>query len=93
MERTCKICKNNRIKFNDCGSLKEEVTYDKWVVKKVPIMVKNKEKISKRTIKVEVKCSKEELLRAFENSLPKLMQHTFNIYHQYEMVDNVKKSH
>jgi hypothetical protein len=54
-------------------------------------MVKNEEKISKRTNKVEVKCSKEELLRV-KKSLPKFLQHTFNIYHHYEMVDTVKKT-
>lgn len=82
---------NLEIDVNDCEDWSEKVKYEQWAVKKVAVIVKNEEKLCQRTVKVEVECSKSDLLNEFKKSLPKVLQHVANICHQYSAVDKIKK--
>lgn len=61
------------------------------MTKKIPIVVKNVEKLSLRTFKTTVRCSKQELVMTFKEYFPKIMKHTANINHQYTSLDTIKK--
>lgn len=63
----------------DSEDMTEYVSYEKWMTKNIPIVVKNVEKLSLRTFKTIVRCSKRELVMTFKEYFPKIMKHTANI--------------
>lgn len=90
LERNCKSCETADIHINDFNA-EEETSYEKWVKSKVTYTVKGKEKICIKTEKVEVKCTKIELVTIMKDSVPKYMRHIANMRHQYQALDSVKK--
>ena len=56
--------------------------YYQWIISKEKRMIKGKEKVVQKTIKEELKCSKEHL-----TVISKFLQHINNITHQYKVID------
>lgn len=55
LQRDCENCSNTEIKFNDFNGT-EKTSFEKWVLKKIPIMVKGKIKLCQKTIKITEHC-------------------------------------
>ncbi|KAG8241924.1 hypothetical protein J6590_108299 [Homalodisca vitripennis] len=92
LERKCQICRSKKVIFNtETHNLDEVVCYDKWILKNVPVLLKGKEKIVKKNIKENIKCTKRQLMKELIECLPRYMQHVANINHQYHAVDEIKK--
>lgn len=91
LERTCNFCLKKNIKTLETEDDTEHVSYEKWVTKKIPIVVKKVERLSLKTFKTTVTCTKKDLVKAFKEYLPKIMIHTANINHQYRILDTIKK--
>lgn len=90
LERICKDCRNKKITFNDFDE-NDFITYDRWVIKNVGVIIKGKEKQCKKCIKETVKTTKKSLVGLFNSNLPVYMQHIANLIHQIRSIQNLKQ--
>lgn len=78
------------IKFQDFER-EHLIVYQRWVTKKMKIIVKGEEKICQKTVKEEVTCMQEELVSILEDSVVKFLMHVRNINHQQTIMNGIKK--
>ncbi|GBN77795.1 hypothetical protein AVEN_59587-1 [Araneus ventricosus] len=78
--------------FYKDGDLTTKIKFERWVTKKVKVIIHGNEKISQKTVKETVECSKQELLKAFMKSMPTFMQHVNNVNHQHQIINKIKEN-
>ncbi|CAH1108130.1 unnamed protein product, partial [Psylliodes chrysocephalus] len=85
IERKCLMCKDKTFQFNTFNA-NENTSFKKWITKSFNVKIKEKEKICKRILKDEVKCTKGEMIKLLKEGFPKYMIHVLNMKHQYKMI-------
>ena len=68
------------------------VTYPQWCSKKVEMEKDGEKSVSTITVKDMVESSQVELVKAFQESLPKLKMHIFNIKWQYRVYRQIRQN-
>lgn len=90
LERCCKIC-NNRMLQTIIENEEAPAEYHKWVTNKCPAIIKGKETIVQRTIKIKILTTKQQLYETFCEDIPKFMVHISNMYHQQNQIREIKE--
>ncbi|GBM80293.1 hypothetical protein AVEN_75205-1 [Araneus ventricosus] len=91
LERTCQEC-NKKIVTTLYYDPQTKIKFERWVTKKVKVIIHGNEKISQKTVKVTVECSKQELFKEFLKSMPTFMQHVINVNHQHQIINKIKEN-
>ncbi|GBO02173.1 ERI1 exoribonuclease 3, partial [Araneus ventricosus] len=91
LERTCQEC-NKKIVTTLYYDPQTKIKFELWVTKKVKVIIHGNEKISQKTVKETVECSKQELFKEFMKSMPTFMQHVNNVNHQHQIINKIKEN-
>lgn len=91
LERKCVKCSSKQVTLSTFNE-SDTIIYHRWVVKSGRIVVKGKEKISKKTVKETVKTTYKLILEKLDSVLKKFMQHLANIKNQFSAVQFVKQN-
>lgn len=87
VSRTCHICKNKVIPYNEFSN-DQEIEYYEWG--------RDKKKVGQKEINITKKFKRttriRNLILKLEDSLPKFFSHTENILNQYQIITELKKS-
>lgn len=87
VSRTCQICKNKVIPYNEFSN-DQEIEYYEWG--------RDKKKVGQKEINITKKFKRRTQIRnlilKLEDSLPKFFSHTTNIINQYQIITELKKS-
>lgn len=92
LERSCQSCVLREVIMIQNFEENNIVRYEKWVTKKVKLLIKGTEKLCQKTAKETITCSKEDLIAVFKKSLEKYLLHTRNIIHQHRIINSIKKN-
>lgn len=60
LERICKDCLNRKVNFDNYNG-DDKVTYERWVTKKVNVIIKGQDKLCQKTIKETVVTDKKKV--------------------------------
>lgn len=88
--RKCNNC-NSKKPFINETECNNAVRYQRWVTKKVPVLIKGSEKMCQKTIKENILSPKKDLINLMLSKLPEFMKHLNNIYHQYQALNLAKR--
>lgn len=91
MNRLCSSCLDKVPKFSEFDN-SDTIIYQQWQHVVETRIIKGKEKDIHRTVKVSVKSTIKDLIQAFLDALPKMLQHKFAISHQYQAVAQMKNN-
>ncbi|XP_022824557.1 uncharacterized protein LOC111355065 [Spodoptera litura] len=87
VSRTCQICKNKVIPYNEFSN-HQKIEYYEWD--------RDKKKVGQKEITITKKFKRttqiRNLILKLEDSLPKFFSHTANIINQYQIITELKKS-
>lgn len=93
LKRYCDKCKSFRIFVNIIESeMDDTVLYNKWVTKKVEVIIKGSPKICTKTMKDKVTITKKQLAQEFFLSLDLFLVHVQNIVHQQKTIQEIKNN-
>jgi hypothetical protein len=70
----------------------EKVTYPQWCLKKVDYEKDGEKSVSSITVKETIESSELELVNSFQESLPKIKKHVFNIKWQYKIYREIRQN-
>lgn len=91
LQRSCDNCKSFKIFVNiDNSETDDTVLYNKWVTKKVEVIIKGLPKICSKTVKDKITITKKELAQEFYLSLDLFLVHVRNIVHQQKTIQQIK---
>lgn len=87
--RICKDCLNRKVNFDKYNG-DDKVTYERWVTKKVNVIIKGQDKLCQKTIKETVVTDKKKLVKHLQSQLDLYMKHIRNIYQQQKITRQIK---
>ena len=90
--RICNSCKDKTVTISETFEDDELITYERWVTKKINVIIKGKEKICQRTLKQEVTSTKVEAFANLKQYLYTFLTHVCNMKHQQPTVAAIKEN-
>lgn len=93
MYRTCAQCKPKTI-INKESNLDFSTTifYYQWLRSAETRTIKGKEVVVKLTSKQRVRCTIEKLVETFESEIPKILPHSYRVWHQLNFSKTLKET-
>ncbi|GBN36148.1 hypothetical protein AVEN_266681-1 [Araneus ventricosus] len=91
LERTCQEC-NKKIVTTLYYDPQTKIKFERWVTKRVKVIIHGNEKINQKTVEETAECSKQELFKAFLKSTPTFKQRVNNVNHQHQIINNIKEN-
>lgn len=91
MTRTCDVCKNKTINFQEFDNSKP-ISYRKWTVEKKDYVKNGQLKTSSKNIKSSISALPKDVIDVFENSLKPYMTHCANIIAQNAHIRKLKEN-
>ncbi|CAH0550600.1 unnamed protein product [Brassicogethes aeneus] len=91
LERKCENCKDKTIVTVDFDGA-DTMVYEKWVTKRVTIVVKGKEKLCTKTVKEKLMSTKAEVYETFIGLMKPFLLHIKNLEHQMREIRKIKEN-
>ncbi|CAH0403518.1 unnamed protein product [Chilo suppressalis] len=89
LNRTCEICRNNVIKYEEFSN-EEKINFYQWCAKKENYNVKGEEKTKITNVKTKLQDYPKNIIKNLEFSLNSYLKHCSNIVAQYKNIKSMK---
>ncbi|XP_013198947.1 uncharacterized protein LOC106141856 [Amyelois transitella] len=91
LDNRCSGCKD---KFLECdiSNANDTLSYERWITKSFPVVIKNVTKQCRKTIKERVQTTKKGLFEKFISNLPILKKHVGTMIYQIKAIQCVQKN-